>query len=58
MNNTQSLAVEVQTQTVEVKERKFRGLGVVGTTAVSLAAILLVVALGTVAMTRRRKEHP
>jgi hypothetical protein len=58
LNNKLTDANDKQTQTVEVKERKFRGLGVVGTTAVSLAAILLVVALGTVAMTRRRKEHP
>ena len=43
---------------VETPERKVRGFGVMGTTAVSLAAILVVAALGTFAMSRFRKEHP
>jgi len=43
---------------VETPERKVRGFGVMGTTAVSLAAILVVAALGTFAMSRFRKGHP
>jgi len=43
---------------IETPERKVRGFGVMGTTAVSLAAILLVAALGTFAMSRFRKRHP
>ena len=43
---------------VETAERKVRGFGVMGTTAVSLAAILVVAALGTFAMSRFRKGHP
>jgi hypothetical protein len=56
LNNKLTDANDKQAQVVEVGGRG--GLGVVGTTAVSLAVILLVVALGTVAMTRHRKEHP
>lgn len=43
---------------IETPERKVRGFGVMGTTAVSLAAILVVAALGTFAMSRFRKGHP
>ena len=39
----------------ETPERKIRGFGVMGTTAVSLAVILVVVALGTIAVTRTKK---
>ena len=38
----------------EASERKVRGFGVVGMTAVSLAVILLAVGLGTLAVTRRK----
>jgi hypothetical protein len=41
--------------TVEAPERKVRGFGVVGMTAVSLAAILVAVGLGTLAVTRTKK---
>ena len=41
--------------TVEVTERKVRGFGVVGMTAVSLATILIAVGLGTLAITRTKK---
>lgn len=40
----------------EIGERKSRGFGVLGTAAVSLGGIVLVVALGTFAVTR--KKHP
>jgi hypothetical protein len=40
---------------VETIERKVRGFGVVGMTAVSLAVILLAAGLGTLAVTRRKK---
>jgi len=43
---------------VETTEQKVHGFGVMGTTAVSLAAILVVAALGTFAMSRFRKKHP
>jgi len=43
---------------IETPERKVRGFGVMGTTAVSLTAILVVAALGTFAMSRFRKGHP
>jgi len=43
---------------VETPERKVHGFGVMGTTAVSLGAILVVAALGTFAMSRFRKGHP
>jgi len=54
-NNTQALAAEEQAPTVEVKERKLLGLGLMGTTGVMLAVIVLVVVLGTVALSPRRK---
>lgn len=41
---------------VETPERKIRGFGVMGTTAVSLAVILVVVALGTIAVTRKKNK--
>ncbi len=43
---------------VEIPGRKVHGFGVMGTTAVSLGAILVVAALGTFAMSRFRKGHP
>lgn len=42
---------------VEVTERKLLGLGIMGTTAVCLAVILLVVIFGTMALSPRRKGH-
>jgi len=39
---------------VETSERKVRGFGVVGTTAVSLAVILVAAGLGTLAVTKRK----
>ncbi|MGB2866642.1 MAG: hypothetical protein WBC05_25150 [Sedimentisphaerales bacterium] len=39
---------------VETPKRKIRGFGVVGMTAVSLAAILIAAGLGTLAVTRRK----
>jgi hypothetical protein len=39
-----------------VPQRKIHGLGVIGTTAVSLAAILIAVGLGTLAVTKRKKS--
>jgi hypothetical protein len=42
----------------QAPERKVRGFGVMGTTAVSLGAILVVVAFGTLAMSHFRKGHP
>lgn len=39
---------------IETPERKVRGFGVMGTTAVSLAAILIAAGLGTLAVTRRK----
>ncbi len=50
-------AEDKQEQAVEVKERKVLGLGIMGTTAVCLAVILLVVVLGTMAISPRRKGH-
>jgi hypothetical protein len=38
--------------------RAFPSLGVIGTAALSLGGIVLIVALGTLAVSRRRKEHP
>jgi len=46
-----------QEQAVEVTERKLLGLGIMGTTGVMLAVILLVVVLGTMAISPRRKGH-
>ncbi len=55
LDNAQSLAAEEQTQAVEVKERKILGLGLMGTTGVMLAVIVLLVVLGTLALNPRRK---
>ena len=46
---------DVPVNAVEVKERKVLGLGIMGTTGVMLAVILLVVVLGTMAISPRRK---
>ena len=48
---------DVPVNVVEAKERKVLGLGIMGTTAVCLAVILLVVVLGTMAISPRRKGH-
>ncbi|MHC4558663.1 MAG: hypothetical protein ACYTFW_12790 [Planctomycetota bacterium] len=45
-------------QTLETAPQKHRGLGVIRTTVVSLGGILLVVVLGTLAVSRQRKERP
>ena len=39
---------------VETSERKVRGFGVMGTTAVSLVVILIAAGLGTLAVARRK----
>jgi hypothetical protein len=54
-DNTQNLAAEEKTQTGDVKGRKILGLGLLGTTGVMLAIIILLVVLGTVALSPRRK---
>ena len=54
-DNAKTLAAEGQVGTVEVKKRKILGLGLVGTTGVMLAIIVLLVVLGTVALSPRRK---
>ena len=41
---------------VEVRERKVHGLGVIGMTVASLAAIMIAVGLGTLAVTKRKKS--
>ena len=56
-DNDLSPADDKQEQAVEVKERKVLGLGIMGTTGVMLAVILLVVVLGTMAISTRRKGH-
>ncbi len=59
-DNDLSPADDKLTQTVEaveVKERKLLGLGIMGTTGIMLAIILLVVVLGTMAIRPRRKGH-
>jgi len=56
-DNDLSPADDKQEQAVEVKKRKVLGLGIMGTTAVCLAVILLVVVLGTMAISPRRKGH-
>jgi hypothetical protein len=43
---------------VRTSGRKSRGFGILGTAAISLGGVVLVVALGTLAVTRRRKEQP
>ena len=56
-DNDLSPADDKQEQAVKVKERKVFGLGIMGTTAVCLAVILLVVVLGTMAISPRRRGH-
>jgi hypothetical protein len=56
-DNDLSPADDKQPQAVEVKERKLLGLGIMGTTGVCLAVILLAVVLGTMAISPRRKGH-
>ncbi|MCH8120317.1 MAG: hypothetical protein IIC00_11380 [Planctomycetes bacterium] len=56
-DNDLSLADDKQTQAVEVKERKLLGLGIMGTTGIMLAIILLAVVLGSVALSLRRRGH-
>ncbi len=46
---------DVPVNAVEAKERKLLGLGIIGTTGVMLAVILLVVVLGTMAISPRRR---
>jgi len=48
---------DVPVNAVEAKERKLLGLGIMGTTGVMLAVILLVVVLGAMAISPRRKGH-
>ncbi len=48
---------DVPVNAVETKERKLLGLGIMGTTGVMLAVILLVVVLGSVALSPRRRGH-
>jgi len=54
-NEAGNLAAEEQVKTVEVKEKKILGLGLMGTTGVMLAIIILLVVLGTVALSPRRR---
>lgn len=54
-DSTQALAAEEQAPTVEVKKQKILGLGLMGTTGLMLAIIILVAILGTVALSPRRK---
>jgi hypothetical protein len=54
-DGTQTLAADEQTPPVEVKKRKLLGLGLMGTTGIMLAIIILMVILGTVALSPRRK---
>jgi hypothetical protein len=56
-DNDRTLAADGQARTVEGKERKLLGLGLMGTTGVVLAVIVLVVVLGTVVLSPRRKGH-
>ena len=51
----QPLAVPASKSVLETPEPKVRGFGVVGMTAMSLAAILVAVGLGTLAVTKRNK---
>jgi len=44
-------------QVAKIKKRKLLGLGIMGTTGVMLAVILLAVVLGSVAISPRRKGH-
>jgi hypothetical protein len=57
VDNKQSAGRLAAEQAVEAKERKVLGLGIMGTTGVMLAVILLVVVLGTMAISPRRKGH-
>lgn len=50
-------ADDEQALAVEVKERKLLGLSVMGATGIVLGVILLVVVLGTMAISPRRKGH-
>ena len=54
-DNDHTLAADGEPQTVEVKKRKILGLGIMGTTGIMLAIIVLAVVLGTVALSPRRK---
>jgi len=54
-SNTQTLSADEQTPAVEDNERKILGLGLMGTTGLMLAIIVLVVVLGTVVLSPRRK---
>ncbi|MDT8302748.1 MAG: hypothetical protein RQ760_14795 [Sedimentisphaerales bacterium] len=54
-DSTQTVAADEQVTTVEVKKRKVLGLGLMGTTGIMLAIIILMVVLGTVALSPRRK---
>ncbi len=56
-DNDLSSATDKQALAVEVKERKLLGLGIMGTTGVMLAVILLAVVLGSVALSPRRRGH-
>jgi hypothetical protein len=56
-SEAENLAAEEQVKTVEVKEKKILGLGLMGTTGVMLAIIILLVVLGTVALSPRRKSQ-
>jgi len=56
-DSTQTLAADEQAPTVEVKKRKVLGFGLMGTTGIMLAIIVLMVVLGTVALSPRRKGH-
>jgi len=56
-DNAPAPADEEQIRVVEVKERKLLGLGVMGATGIVLGVILLVVVLGTMALSPRRKGH-
>ena len=52
----QPLSAPAGKPAIEKSEPKVRGFGVVGMAAVSLAAILLAVGLGTLAVTRTKKR--
>jgi hypothetical protein len=56
-DNDQTLTADGEPHTVEVKKQKLLGLGLMGTTGVMLAIIILAVILGTVALSPRRKGH-
>jgi hypothetical protein len=52
----QSSSAPTSETAVEVPVRKVHGFSLIGTTAVSLAAILVVVGMGTLAVTKRKKS--